>query len=133
MTARPTLKASNVHMPVATLMSWSLYPASLVLLTTTYQNSYITSALRNVIESARVACDDTESVAWTRGWEKGLERHVLRSVRASSAQAAPMKTLVTDAFAQGSKLLDAGQNSQGVFKYISRALYRGLGGPLRPP
>ena len=57
---------------------------------------HFTSALRNAIESVRVACDDTESVAWTRGWEKVLERHVLRSVRAPSAQAAPTKTLVTD-------------------------------------
>ena len=31
---------------------------------------HFTSALRNAIESVRVACDDTESVAWTRGWEK---------------------------------------------------------------
>ena len=34
---------------------------------------------------------------WTRGWEKVLERHVLRSVRASPAQAPALKTLVTDA------------------------------------
>ena len=31
---------------------------------------HLTSALRNAIESVRVACDDTESVPWARGWEK---------------------------------------------------------------
>ena len=86
---------------------------------------HFTSALQNVVESLRVSCDDTESVAWTRGSEKVLERHVLRSMSASCAQAAPMKTLVTYAFAQGGKLLDAGQNSQEVFDHILRALCRG--------
>ena len=37
-----------------------------------------------------------------------------------------MKTLVTDGFAQGDKLLDAGQNGQEAFDNILRALCRGL-------
>ena len=37
-----------------------------------------------------------------------------------------MKTLVTNALAQGGKLLDAGQNDQEVFDHILRALFRGL-------
>ena len=37
-----------------------------------------------------------------------------------------MKTLVTDAFTQGGKVLDAGQNGQEVFDHILRALCRGL-------
>ena len=37
-----------------------------------------------------------------------------------------MTTLVTDAFAQSGKLLDAGQNVQEVFDHILRALCRGL-------
>ena len=40
---------------------------------------HFTSALRNAVESARVACDDTQSVDWTRGWGKVLECHILRS------------------------------------------------------
>ena len=55
---------------------------------------------------------------WTRGWEKVLERHVLRSVRASPAQAPALKTLVTDALALGGKLMDAGQSGQEAFDHI---------------
>lgn len=86
---------------------------------------HFTSALRIAVEGVRVACDDTLP-EWTRGWEKVLERHVLRSVRASSAQAPAVKALVADAFAQGGELMDAGQSGQAAFDNILRALCRGL-------
>ena len=87
---------------------------------------HFTSALRNAVESVRVACDDTHSIAWTRGWEKVLERHILRSVRTASPQAPQMKTLVVNAFAQGGKLLDDGAGGPDAFDLILRILCRGL-------
>lgn len=73
-----------------------------------------------------MVCDDTHTADWTRGWEKLLKRHALRSVRASSPQAAAVKTMVVDAFAQEGKLLDAKQSGQAAFGHIMRALGRGL-------
>ena len=37
-----------------------------------------TSALRDAASSPRLACDDPHPYIWTTGWEKCLERHVLR-------------------------------------------------------
>ena len=90
------------------------------------EHVHFTRALRNAFESVRVACDGNETDAWTRGCDNVLERRVLRSVRVYSAKAAPMKIMVTDAFAQGGKLLNAGQNGQEVFDHILRALRMGL-------
>ena len=43
------------------------------------------SALRDALRvfSLRIACDDQLPEVWVRGWEKGLERYVLRAVRSS--------------------------------------------------
>ena len=46
-----------------------------------------TSALRDAASSLRVVCDDSHPHLWTKGWEKCLERHVLRAVRSASPQA----------------------------------------------
>ena len=86
---------------------------------------HLTSALRNALESARVACDDTDPVEWTRGWEKVLERHVLKSVRVSSPQAPAVKTLVATAFAQDSNLMEDGCCGQDAFDHILRELCKG--------
>lgn len=74
------------------------------------QLEHFTLALRNADENVRVACDRTETVVWPRGWDKYLGRNVLRSMRASYAKAVSKTTLVTGAFAQRGKLLDASQN-----------------------
>lgn len=56
--------------------------------------------------------------------ENVLGRRVLRSVRLFSPQAPAMKTLVADAFAEGSNLLDAGQSGKDAFNHILCALRR---------
>ena len=86
----------------------------------------LTPALSKSVDLARVACDDTHTADWTRGWEKVLERQVLCSVSASCPQAEGVKTMVVGAFVQGGKLLDAGQSGQTAFDHILRALCRGL-------
>ena len=58
-----------------------------------------TSALRDAVSSLRIACDDPHPYVWTRGWEKCLERHVLRAVRPTSLQAPSVKSMIADAFA----------------------------------
>ena len=87
---------------------------------------HLTPALRKSVDLARVACGDTHTADWTRGWEKVLERQVLRSVRASCPQAAGVKTMVVGVFVQGGKLLDAEQSGQTAFDHILRAFCRGL-------
>ena len=87
---------------------------------------HFTSALRNAVESVRVACDDANNRKWTRGWERVLERHILRSVRLASPQAPVMKTLVANAFDQGAKLLNYGTSGEAAFDVILRILCRGL-------
>ena len=63
-----------------------------------------TSALRDAVSSLRIACDDPHPYVWTRGWEKCLDRHVLRAVRPTSLQAPSVKSTIADAFAQGNRL-----------------------------
>ena len=83
------------------------------------------TALRTAVASMRVACDDHDPSQWTRGWETSLDRHVLRSVRHSSDQAPLMKSMVAAAFAQGGRMLTAGQRGPDVLDHIVRSLCRG--------
>ena len=85
-----------------------------------------TSALKDAVSSLRIACDDPHPYVWTRGWEKCLERHVLRAVRPTSIQAPSVKSMIADAFAQGSRLQDEGRRGPDVLQHIIRSLCRGL-------
>ena len=86
-----------------------------------------TSALRDAVSSLRTACDDPRPYVWTRGWEKCLERHVLRAVRPTSPQAPSVKSMIVDAFVQGSRLQAEGRRGPDVLQHIIRSLCRGLG------
>ena len=85
-----------------------------------------TSALRDAASSLRLACDDPHPVLLTRGWEKSLERHTLRAVRAASPQAPSLKAMVSAAFKQGGRLQDEGHSGPDVLQYVIRTLCRGL-------
>ena len=63
-----------------------------------------TSALRDAASTLRLACDDVHPYIWTKGWEKCLERHVLRAVRSASPHAPAIKSMIVDAFSQGERL-----------------------------
>ena len=85
-----------------------------------------TSALRDAVSSLRVACDDPHPYVWTRGWEKCLEQHVLRALRPTSPQAPSIKSMIADAFAQGSRLYAEGRRGPDVLHHIFRSLCCGL-------
>lgn len=55
---------------------------------------------------------------WTRGWEKALEIHILKSVRVSGPQSSEVKNLVTDAFIQGKKLSENNKGEPAAFEHI---------------
>ena len=85
-----------------------------------------TSAVRDVVASLRVAYDDPHSYLWTRGWEKCLERHVLRAVRSTAPQASTLKPMITEAFAQGGFFRDEGRHGSDVLQHAIRFLCLGL-------
>ena len=85
-----------------------------------------TSALRDAGSSLRIACDDPHPYLWTRGWGKCHERHVLRDVRLTSPQAPSIKSMIADAFAQGSRLQAEGRRGPDVLQHIIRSLCRSL-------
>ena len=85
-----------------------------------------TSALRDAVASLRVACDAPHPYLWTRGWEKYLERHVMRAVRSTTSQASTLTSMITEAFAQGGRLQDEGWHGPDVLQHAVRFLCRGL-------
>ena len=85
-----------------------------------------TSASRDAVSALRIACDDPHPYLWTRGWEKCLERHILRAVRPTSPEAPSIKSMIADAFAQGSRLQAKGRRGPDVLQHIFRSLCRGL-------
>ena len=85
-----------------------------------------TSALKDAVSSLRVTCDDPHPYLWTRGWGKCLERHVLRAVRPTSPTAPSIKSMIADAFAQGSRLYAEGRRGPDVLHHIFRSLCCGL-------
>ena len=90
-----------------------------------YELVQFTSALRDAVSSLRVACDDLHPYLWTKGWEKWLERHVLRAVRPASSQLSSIKSMIADAFAQGSRLQE-GRPGPDILQHIIRSLRRDL-------
>ena len=60
------------------------------------------------------------------GLGKCLERHVLRAVRLTSPQAPSIKSMIADAFAQGSRLQAKGRRGPDVLQHITLSLCRGL-------
>ena len=80
------------------------------------------SALRDAVSSQRIACDDPHPYLWTRGWEKCLERHVLRAVRPTSPQAPSIKSMIADPFAKRSRLQAEGRGGPDVLQYALCAL-----------
>ena len=85
-----------------------------------------TFALRDAVSNLRVACDDPHPYLWTRGWEKCLERRILRAVRPTSPEAPSIKSMIADAFAQGSRLYAEGRRGPDVLHHIFRSLCCGL-------
>lgn len=85
-----------------------------------------TSALRDAESSLRLACDDSHPLSWTKGWDKNMQRHVPRAVRATAPQVSPLKSMVSDAFAQGGRLQDCGRTGPHVLQHIVRTLCRPL-------
>ena len=63
-----------------------------------------TSALRDAASSLRVACDDPHPYLWIKGWEKCLERHVLRAVRSASPQSPAITSMIVEAFSHRGRL-----------------------------
>lgn len=62
----------------------------------------------------------------TRGWEKVLEHHVLKSVRLSCPWAPAVKSLIANACTQDGELLEGGRSGQDAFDTIFGALCQGL-------
>ena len=78
------------------------------------------SALRDAVSSQRITVDGPHPYLWTRGWEKCLERHVLRAVRPTSPQApqAPsIKSMIAHPFAKRSRLQAEGRGGPDVLQY----------------
>ena len=76
--------------------------------------------------SVRLACDDFHPFSWTKGWEKCIERHVLRAVRPTAPQVSWLKSMASDAFSQGGRLQDSGRSGPDVLQHIIRILCRHL-------
>ena len=91
-----------------------------------YELVQFTSALRDAVSSLRVACDDLHPYLWTKGWEKWLERHVLRAVRLASPQASSIKSMIAGAFAQGGRLQEEGRHGPDILQHTIRSLCRSL-------
>ena len=72
-------------------------------------------------------CDDPHPCLWTSSWENCLGRHVLRAVSPTSPQAPSIKSMIADAFAQGTRLQAEGRIGPDVLQHIIRSLCRGLG------
>ena len=85
-----------------------------------------TSVLRDAVSSLRLARDDFHPLSWTKGWEKCIERHVLRAVRPTAPQASALKGMVSDAFAQGGRLQDPGRSGPDVLQQVIRIICRHL-------
>ena len=79
-------------------------------------------ALRDAASSLRIACDDPHPYGRGAG-EKCLERHVLLAVRLISPQAPSIRSMIVDAFAQGSRPCYV---LQQVLQHIIRSLCHGL-------
>ena len=84
------------------------------------------ASLRGAVASLRVACDDLHPYLWTRGWEKRLEWHVLSAVRSTAPQVSTLKSIMTEAIAQGGHLQDEGRRGPDVLQHVIRFLCRGL-------
>ena len=85
-----------------------------------------TSAMRDAASSLRIACDDPHPIEWIRGWDKCLERHVMRAVRSASPQAPALKAMISGAFKQAGRLQDEGLHGPEVLQHVIRTLCRGL-------
>ena len=85
-----------------------------------------TSAMRDAASSLRIACDDPHPIKWIRGWDKCLERHVMRAVRSASPQAPALKAMISGAFKQAGRLQDEGLHGPEVLQHVIRTLCRGL-------
>ena len=85
-----------------------------------------TLALRDAVSSLRLVCDDFHPLSWTKGWEKCIERHVLRAVRPTAPQISALKGMVSNAFSQGGRLQDSGRSGPDVLHHVIPILCRHL-------
>ena len=79
--------------------------------------------LRDTVSSRRVARDDPHPFL---SREKCLKRHHLRAVRSTAPQASTLKSMITEACAQGGRLQDEGRHGPDVLQHVIRFLGRGL-------